>query len=154
MRADLFDRAAQQLYFRAGVKVYAWLPVLAYKLPDKNPISHLTVQHDAQQKANTIQADYRLSPFYPKVHHLIGDIYEDLAKYTAFDGILFNDDAYFSDHEDNSTAALSFYQHTWGLSGTLDAIRASPEALAEWTAHKSKFLIDFTDQLAARNHRL
>ena len=150
MRADLFDRAAQQLYFRAGVKVYAWLPVLAFKLPDKNPISRLTLQHDAQQKANTIQADYRLSPFYPKVRHLIGDIYEDLAKYTAFDGILFNDDAYFSDHEDNSTAALSFYQHTWGLPGTLDAIRASPEALAEWTAHKSKFLIDFTDQLAAR----
>jgi poly-beta-1,6-N-acetyl-D-glucosamine N-deacetylase len=150
MRADLFDRAAQQLYFRAGVKVYAWLPVLAYKLPDKNPISRLTVQHDALRKTDEIQSDYRLSPFYPEVRDLIGDIYEDLAKYAAFDGILFHDDAYFSDHEDSSPAALSNYQHSWGLPGTLGAIRASPEALAEWTAHKTKFLIDFTDQLAAR----
>jgi poly-beta-1,6-N-acetyl-D-glucosamine N-deacetylase len=150
LRADLFDRAAQQLHTRAGVEVYAWLPVLAYKLPDADPVSRMTVQHDAERKTNAVQHDFRLSPFYPQVRQEITDIYEDLAKYAAFDGILFHDDAYLTDHEDNSPAALSYYQHTWGLPGTLAAIRGSPDALAEWTAHKTKFLVDFTDRLAAR----
>jgi hypothetical protein len=34
MRADLFSRVAWQLKSRAGVKVYAWLPVLGFELPD------------------------------------------------------------------------------------------------------------------------
>ena len=34
MRADLFSRVAWQLRTRCGVSVYAWLPVLAWQLPD------------------------------------------------------------------------------------------------------------------------
>ena len=30
MRADLFNRVAWQLMARAGVKVFAWMPVLAF----------------------------------------------------------------------------------------------------------------------------
>jgi len=150
VRADLFDRAAWQLHTRAGVKVYAWLPVLAYKLPDADPVSRMTVQHDLQRNTVTAQHDFRLSPFYPEVRRLITDIYEDLAKYTSFDGILFHDDAYLTDHEDSSAAALSYYHREWGLPATLTAIRSSPKPLATWSAHKPRFLTDFTAELAAR----
>jgi len=150
VRADLFDRAAWQLHTRAGVKVYAWLPVLAYKLPDADPVSRMTVQHDLQRNTVTAQHDFRLSPFYPEVRRLITDIYEDLAKYTSFDGILFHDDAYLTDHEDSSAAALSYYHREWGLPATLTAIRSSPKTLATWSAHKTRFLTDFTAELAAR----
>jgi len=150
MRADLFDRAAQQLHTRAGVKVYAWLPVLAYKLPNADPISRMTVQHELQQKTSAVQHDFRLSPFHPEVRRLISDIYEDLAKYSDFDGILFHDDAYLSDYEDSSTAALSYYHKEWGLPDTLAAIRSSPKTLAAWSVHKTRFLTDFTTELAAR----
>jgi len=150
VRADLFDRAAWQLHTRAGVKVYAWLPVLAYKLPDADPVSRMTVQHDLQRNTVTAQHDFRLSPFYPEVRRLITDIYEDLAKYTSFDGILFHDDAYLTDHEDSSAAALSYYHREWGLPATLTAIRRSPKTLATWSAHKTRFLTDFTAELTAR----
>ena len=150
VRADLFDRAAQQLHFRAGVKVYAWLPVLAFKLPASDPASHLMVQHDRQPKGMDAQHDQRLSPFYPQVRRAIIDIYEDLAKYTDFDGILFHDDAYLTDHEDNSPAARRYYRHKWGLPDTLAEIRGSPKTLAAWTARKTQFLVDFTAELTAR----
>jgi len=150
MRADLFDRAAQQLHTRAGVKVYAWLPVLAYKLPDADPVSRMMVQHDLERNAVDTQHDFRLSPFHPEVRHLISDVYEDLAKYTSFDGILFHDDAYLSDHEDSSAAALRYYHQEWGLPDTLAAIRSSPKTLAAWSARKTRFLTDFTTELAAR----
>jgi biofilm PGA synthesis lipoprotein PgaB len=150
MRADLFDRAAQQLHTRAGVKVYAWLPVLAYKLPDADPVSRMTVQHELQRNTLATQHDFRLSPFHPEVRRLISDIYEDLAKYSSFDGILFHDDAYLSDYEDSSATALSYYHKEWDLPATLAAIRSSPKTLAAWSAHKTRFLTDFTTELAAR----
>src|SRR5690606_5191278 len=37
VRADLYNRVAWQLYTRAHVKVFAWLPVMAYKLPQQAP---------------------------------------------------------------------------------------------------------------------
>ena len=150
MRADLFDRAAWQLRTRARVKVYAWLPVLAYKLPDADPISRMTVEHDLERNTVATQHDFRLSPYYPQVRRLISDIYEDLAKYTSFDGILFHDDAYLTDYEDSSATALSYYHREWGLPATLAAIRSSPKTLATWSAHKIRFLTEFTTELAAR----
>lgn len=150
VRADFFNHAAQQLRTRALVKVYAWLPVLAYKPPDDNPVSRMTVEHDEQQDKTLPPHDQRLSPFYPEVRELIGDIYEDLAKFARIDGILFHDDAYLTDREDGSPAALAYYHRVWGLPGTLDEIRRSPEPLAAWSARKTQFLLDFTDELSAR----
>src|SRR5699024_5930824 len=40
MRADLFNRVAWQIQSRTQVnRLYAWMPLLAWQLPDKNPVS-------------------------------------------------------------------------------------------------------------------
>ena len=44
MKADLFNRTAWQLRTRAGVEVFAWLPVLSFELGDEydqHPTTHL-----------------------------------------------------------------------------------------------------------------
>lgn len=43
MRADIFSRVSWQLMTRANVKVYAWMPVLAFELKDKKLQSSLQV---------------------------------------------------------------------------------------------------------------
>ena len=150
VRADLFSHAAHQLRTRALVKVYAWLPVLAYKLPEGSPVARLMIQHDAQHHDSSARHYDRLSPFYPEARKLIGDIYEDLAKFAYIDGVLFHDDAYFTGGEDDSPAALAYYHKAWGLPGTIAAIRRSDRDTNAWTRHKTQFLLDFTDELAAR----
>jgi biofilm PGA synthesis lipoprotein PgaB len=99
MRADLFSRVAWQLKSRAGVKVYAWLPVLGFELPD--PV---------QRKALAIHngdADgmYRLDFTNPKARQIMLDIYEDLAVNSYFEGLLFHDDGYLRDTELPALAA-------------------------------------------------
>ena len=43
VRADLFSRVAWQLRTRARVQVYAWMPVLAFRLPAGHPLAARTV---------------------------------------------------------------------------------------------------------------
>ena len=80
---------------------------------------------------------------------LVGDIYEDLGRHAFFEGLLFHDDAMLSDDEDASPAALETYAK-WGLPADMAAIRANPELTARWTAAKTRHLIEFTQELAAR----
>ena len=93
MRADLFGRAAWQLKTRAGVGVYAWLPVLGYELPDNRMREALSIR---SPEANGI---YRLDFSRPEVHAVVTGIYEDLAVNSWFGGLLFHDDAYLRDTE-------------------------------------------------------
>jgi biofilm PGA synthesis lipoprotein PgaB len=147
MRADLFGRAAWQLRTRTGVKVYAWMPVTAFRLPASNPLATHTVV--AQGGKTPADRYHRLTPFDPAVRALVGDIYEDLGRHTFFEGVLFHDDATLSDDEDASPAALATYAQ-WGLPPDVAAIRADPALTARWTAAKTRYLIDFTHELAAR----
>lgn len=147
MRADLFGRAAWQLRSRAGVKVYAWMPVTAFRLPASNPLAtHTVVAQGGKMPADRY---HRLTPFDPAVRSLVGDIYEDLGRYAFFEGLLFHDDAMLSDDEDASPAALATYAQ-WGLPADVAAIRANPELMARWTTAKTRYLIGFTQELAAR----
>jgi biofilm PGA synthesis lipoprotein PgaB len=147
MRADLFGRAAWQLRSRTGVKVYAWMPVTAFRLPASNPLATHTVT--AQGGAMPADRYHRLTPFDPAVRALVGDIYEDLGSHAFFEGLLFHDDATLSDDEDASPAALATYAQ-WGLPADVAAIRANPELMARWTTAKTRYLIAFTQELAAR----
>ncbi|MDY1033196.1 poly-beta-1,6-N-acetyl-D-glucosamine N-deacetylase PgaB [Stenotrophomonas sp. CFBP8980] len=93
MRADLFNRVAWQLKTRAGVKVYAWLPVLGYELPDpaqKQALGIASPEKDGM---------YRMDFTKPAARQIILDIYEDLAINSYFEGLLFHDDAYVRDTE-------------------------------------------------------
>ncbi|AWN15853.1 poly-beta-1,6-N-acetyl-D-glucosamine N-deacetylase PgaB [Salinisphaera sp. LB1] len=102
MRADLFNRVAWQLSTRAGVKIYAWLPLLAFKLPNAAQERALSVAR--RNKNGTITPVKtqvrRLSPFRPKAQHIIRGIYADLARnYSALHGVLIGDDATLHAHE-------------------------------------------------------
>jgi biofilm PGA synthesis lipoprotein PgaB len=95
MRADLFSRVAWQLRTRAGVKVYAWLPVLSYRFP--SAVDLPTLGHPDSGKDRD---PVRLAPWDPKVRQMIGDVYEDLAMHADEAGLLFSDDAFIRDTDD------------------------------------------------------
>ena len=146
MRADLFSRVSWQLSTRAGVKVYAWMPLLAFELPPGNPLANHLVESNEDPKPE--DAYIRLSPFDPKVRRLISGIYADLAKHAIFYGILFHDDATLSGHEDTSSWALDHYSRVWGLPKSIAEIRNDPALLKKWTGLKSRFLTEFSLELA------
>lgn len=105
MRADLFNRVAWQLKTRAGVEVYAWLPMLAFDLPDAARQRALRVKIEGDDGAPAVSPrDYRrLSPFLPESLSIVAGIYADLGKHmSGLNGILFHDDAYLGADEDAS----------------------------------------------------
>ncbi|HEY9134040.1 MAG TPA: poly-beta-1,6-N-acetyl-D-glucosamine N-deacetylase PgaB [Dyella sp.] len=94
MRADLFSRVAWQLRTRAGVRVYAWLPVLAFRFPDAPGLPAL-----GWGKGGAHGDVYRLAPWDARVQQKIGDVYEDLAQHADAAGLLFSDDAIVRDSD-------------------------------------------------------
>ena len=91
VRADLFSRVSWQLRTRAGVRVYAWMPVLAFRFPNGKDLPSLA---DEPKPGGD---HYRLAPYDTRVRGLIGDVYEDLAMHADEAGVLFSDDAYLRD---------------------------------------------------------
>ncbi|WP_240464733.1 poly-beta-1,6-N-acetyl-D-glucosamine N-deacetylase PgaB [Modicisalibacter sp. 'Wilcox'] len=143
VKADLFNRVAWQLKKRADVQVYAWMPVMAFDMgPGYQYVSDLRLGKPNPHNYR------RLSPYVAENRRIIDDIYEDLGLYTKFDGLLFHDDGFFSDYEDAGTAALAWYHQKWGLPPGVSLIRQDKALMARWTQHKTRFLIDFTQELA------
>ncbi|NOT13541.1 MAG: poly-beta-1,6-N-acetyl-D-glucosamine N-deacetylase PgaB [Methylococcaceae bacterium] len=148
VKQDLFNRVAWQLKNVARVKVYAWMPILAYqhKLP-----TDWYVQEWRDGKAQKSRHIYtRLSPFHPEARQFIGEIYEDLAKHCNFDGILFHDDGILSDYEDASPFALAYTRSVWGLPDQFDKLHNSSQMRMAWAQHKTELINQFTDELTHR----
>ena len=148
VRADLFNRVAWQLKSRGGVSVYAWMPVLSLNLDASYP----RVQRwDPQTGAVSVDPKQyqRLTPFNTRNRETIGMLYEDLASYASFAGVIFHDDAMMSDFEDVSADALQAYAVA-GLPTDIAQLRQNPETMQRWTRFKSKALIDFTHELTAK----
>ncbi|MCU6330174.1 poly-beta-1,6-N-acetyl-D-glucosamine N-deacetylase PgaB [Enterobacter quasiroggenkampii] len=99
VRADLFNFVSWQLQTRAGVKVFAWMPVLSF---DLDPALPRVQRRDRQtgRLSDATEPYIRLSPRNPQVRQQVTDIYEDLARYASFNGILFHDDAVLTDVDD------------------------------------------------------
>jgi biofilm PGA synthesis lipoprotein PgaB len=119
MRADLFSRVSWQLRTRAGVRVYAWMPVLAFRFPEGKNLPSLA----GEPKPGGDH--FRLAPYDPAVRQMIGDVYEDLAMHTDEAGVLFSDDAYLRDTDQlgpwtkntpaqNTSALIAFTQELAG----------------------------------------
>jgi len=107
VRADLFNRVAWQLRTRVGVEVFAWMPLLAFDLSDPERNDALSVKRWEGNEAAPSRPDYRrLSPWIPEAREIIHEIFEDLGRAAAFDGILFHDDAYLNDREDAAAFPL------------------------------------------------
>ncbi|UPG84194.1 poly-beta-1,6-N-acetyl-D-glucosamine N-deacetylase PgaB [Luteibacter aegosomatis] len=123
MRADLYSRVSWQLRTRAGVRVYAWMPVMAFRFPDGKDLPSLA----GEPKPGGDH--FRLAPYDPKVRQMIGDVYEDLAMHADAAGILFSDDAYLRD-----TDNLGPWAH-------------------DTPTQKTQALIAFTQELMTRVHR-
>lgn len=150
VRTDLFNRVAWQLRTRAGVEVFAWMPVLAFEFGKNHPATQLQVQVFKSSGPSGGQGYPRLSPFSPEARRIVAEIYEDLAKHADFAGILFHDDATLNDFEDASPWAVDVYSRQWGLPASLGKIRANPELMRHWTRRKTQALIDWTQALADR----
>ncbi len=147
VRADLFNRVAWQLKTRARVEVFAWLPMLNYRMGDKSWM----VQSEGRPINSPEHGIYpRLSPFDIRARNAILDIYEDLAHHAEFEGLMFHDDGVLDDYEDSHPDALSYYTQKLGLPGSLEQIRENPSYKSQWTEAKTQYLIQFTDDIAAR----
>ncbi|WP_110692372.1 poly-beta-1,6-N-acetyl-D-glucosamine N-deacetylase PgaB [Salinicola halophyticus] len=143
MRADLFNRVAWQLKTRAGVDVYAWLPLLAFDLPDSARQQQLAVQtRGVDGDRQVADRDYRrLSPFRPGALAIVRGIYADLARNTSgINGILIHDDAYLAADEDAQACAP---EARWP--GSQRAITDCDLSARD----KTRALIDFSHQAIA-----
>ena len=149
MRADLFNRTAWQIATRTPVKhIYAWMPVLAWQLPAKEPAAKDMVVTLPNTASGHVAMGYpRLSPFSPRARQVVRDLYQDLARSTPIDGVLFHDDVTLSDYEDASPQALRAYKQ-WGLPDSVQAIRASDDLIGRWTILKINELDNFAKELA------
>ncbi len=147
MRADLFSRVAWQLRTRARVRVYAWMPLLAFRLPPGEAASHplVAATRDAPSGAG---AYARLTPFHAGNRALIREIYQDLARSTRFAGLLFHDDATLAGNEDVSADAVDYARREWQLSLDPAHDLTLPAARTAWAQRKSAFLDQFTLELA------
>jgi biofilm PGA synthesis lipoprotein PgaB len=148
MRADLFNRAAWQISTRTQVKrIYAWMPMIAWQLPQNNAAAKETVVTLQVDPTHLNMGYPRLSPFSSKARKVIKEVYEDLAKSAYIDGVLFHDDVTLSDFEDDSKAAHKQYKK-WGLSENISKIRADKKQFHQWTKLKTQYLDTFAMELA------
>ncbi|GAC1304028.1 MAG: poly-beta-1,6-N-acetyl-D-glucosamine N-deacetylase PgaB [Steroidobacteraceae bacterium] len=156
VRADLFNRVAWQLRTRTHVHVYGWLPVLSYDfagVPAHQRPAHVLAWDTVKRAAVEDGTQYtRWSPFDPKALSMIGDVYEDLARSGAIDGLLFHDDAELTEVEDASAPALAAYERA-GLPPSIERIRDDPELRRRWLELKTRTLTEFTRGLARRAGR-
>lgn len=146
VRRDLFNHVALQLRKKAGVKVYAWMPIMAYKADV--PLKWFVKEWRDGGPQLSRHVYTRLSPFNPEARQYIGEIYEDLAKHCDFNGILFHDDGILSDYEDVSQFTMEMTHTVWGLPAEFDKIHESSALRLNWAQHKTEFLGQFTDYLA------
>ncbi|MGZ5077661.1 MAG: poly-beta-1,6-N-acetyl-D-glucosamine N-deacetylase PgaB, partial [Methylobacter sp.] len=148
VKQDLFSRVAWQLKTKARVKVYAWMPIMAYQ--GKIPESWYVQEWRDGKAQNASHVYTRLSPFNPEARQYVAEIYEDLAKYCSFDGLLFHDDGILSDYEDVSPLALAYNKEVWGLPDQFEPLHATSKMRMAWAQHKTDLINKFTDELTER----
>ena len=120
VRDDIFGRIAWQLQTRAGVEVYAWMPVLAFDL--RNKVKDAKYVIDSRTGKPSKESYLRLSPYNRKNIEIIKSIYNDLSFYAKFNGILFHDDAFLTDFEGNEGNHATGVVSSQAKQKTLDLI--------------------------------
>ena len=146
VRADLFSRVAWQLKTRSDVRVFAWLPLLAFRSKEFDPAWQV-VEQSADGRKPDPDSESRLSPFHPEARRVIREIYQDLATYADFDGILFHDDGRLNENEDASAAAMDSYRRQFGDDFEISLAHGDPELGKRWSRFKTRTLIDFGNEL-------
>ena len=151
VRADIFSRVAWQLMTRAQVKVYAWMPVLAFELKDK--LKQLALQVVSAQPEADKNAYKRLSSFSSEARQIIQDIYSDLGAYTKISGVLFHDDAVLSEYEDDSEFARAAYRQQFPGAENVVQINKNKGNADQLMRFKTQQLTNFTMELTKKLKR-
>jgi biofilm PGA synthesis lipoprotein PgaB len=147
VKADIFSHAVHQMVIR-DMSVYAWLPTLSIELPDKELNENLKVLEFKDGKIQPSTSWYkRLTPFDSTVGVLVRSMYEDIAAHSLVHGILFQDDAYLTDHEDLHSSALLIYKEKFGKDLVPQELGQDQEFSHKLARYKTEVLIDFTKHL-------
>ncbi|MBU3947337.1 MAG: poly-beta-1,6-N-acetyl-D-glucosamine N-deacetylase PgaB [Proteobacteria bacterium] len=143
---DFLSHAVNRIRIR-GMKVYVWMPVLSYELPDKVLNESLKVKEFRDNQIKSTSSWYRrLSPFEEKNLTFVKSLYRDLAANVRFDGILFQDDAYLTDLEDFHPSALKVFKKRYGVELGQDNLK-DDQIRQQWTQLKTDTIDTFIRQL-------
>lgn len=138
VKADIFGRIARALSIR-GIAVYAWMPMMSFRLPDKEKNAKFRVCEFRNGKFQPSSSWYeRLSPFSDEAKKIILDIFEDLAVHCSFEGIIFQDDAYLNDFEDFHPDAIPAYLQAIGREKFVPFYELSEDEKNKWTDIKTE----------------
>jgi biofilm PGA synthesis lipoprotein PgaB len=149
VKADLFNRVAWQLKSRAEVQVFAWLPMLSFAGSAFDPKWRVLEYRD-DMTATDADAEPRLSPSSAAARSRILEVYEDLATYTHFDGLLFHDDGRLNEFEDYSPAAMHQYRVEFGTDVSPQILPVDPELRRRLIELKARTLLDLSTELLER----
>ncbi|MGC8811227.1 MAG: poly-beta-1,6-N-acetyl-D-glucosamine N-deacetylase PgaB [bacterium] len=146
VKMDFLSHAVHQIRIR-GIKVYVWMPVLSFELPDAKLNADLKVREYKDGKVKITTSWYRrLSPFDKRTLEIVRTLYRDLAAQVQLDGILFQDDLYLTDEEDFHPAAGQAFYDLYGLELT-PPIVSDPEIQKKWVSFKTRILTQYTQEL-------
>ncbi|HTZ38578.1 MAG TPA: poly-beta-1,6-N-acetyl-D-glucosamine N-deacetylase PgaB [Syntrophales bacterium] len=144
---DFLGHAANRIRSRE-IKVFVWMPALAYELPDTVLNEELKVRELKGGKPAVTSSWYRrLSPFDSRSLEAARAIFRDLSAYVAFDGILIQDDAYLAETEDFHPAALEAFRKQYGVAPDPQQLRKNKELEARWTAFKTEALDHHVEEI-------
>ena len=152
VRADLVGRVAWQLRTRANVRVYAWLPMLSF-VGGPFKAEWRVMQYRDGVVAPDPNSEPRLSPFNSEAISRIAEVYEDLAKHSRFDGLLFHDDGRLNEFEDFSDAAIAVYRKTFDPDISPEKLIGSAAIRDRWAQLKSRTLLEVSNTLADKVRR-
>ncbi|NPV05319.1 MAG: poly-beta-1,6-N-acetyl-D-glucosamine N-deacetylase PgaB [Syntrophaceae bacterium] len=144
---DFLSHAVNRIRSRE-MKVFVWMPALAYELPETALNEELKVREWKGDRPGVTSSWYRrLSPFDPRSLEAAKKIFSDLAARVQFDGILIQDDAYLAETEDFHPAAIEAFRRRYGVSPDPQALKADRELGAKWVAFKTEALDLHVDEL-------
>jgi len=135
---DFLSHAVNRIRSRE-MKVFVWMPALAYELPDPVLNEALKVREWKGGKPEVTSSWYRrLSPFDPRSLEATRKIFADLSARVQFDGILIQDDAYLAEAEDFHPAAIEAFRKRYGVSPEPQLLKADKDLDAKWVAFKTE----------------
>jgi biofilm PGA synthesis lipoprotein PgaB len=144
---DFLSHAVNRIRSRE-IKVFVWMPALAYELPDPVLNEELKVREWKDGRAVVTTSWYRrLSPFDPRSLEATRKIFRDLAAYVSFDGILIQDDAYLAETEDYHPAAVEAFRKLYGVAPDPEKLKADKDLNAKWIAFKTEALGRYITEL-------
>jgi biofilm PGA synthesis lipoprotein PgaB len=123
---DFLSHAVNRIKIQ-DIKVFVWMPVTAFELPNTALNESLKVKENKNGRIGVPTSGYRrLTPFDPRSLKIAQGIFRDLAAHVSLDGILIQDDAYFSDEEDYNPAAVKAFRQSLGTELTPSAVKNEP----------------------------